>query len=562
MYHIVENNLENESFNEEIPKRYKTSQNKIYIKIIVCFFLFFCLSMIYFTWLKNNNQELLEKHINNKNEILSQMEDLKKNHLEEILKLEDKYKNEKKLLEGIYLNEKNQIEDKHLNEKKLLEDKYLKEKEILIYQNLKDKYNFQMEIQKHNVEEKVVVLEINKLRKELGIASNLSKSGINSSLYQIIEKYSKRKKKSFEDGTLIHLKGKNLPEKLQNIKNRNSRLMVKNHSDQIKNIKIPPPCQDGIDVVLTWVNGSDPLWLEKIKKYYPKFNPNNGRYRDQNSLMYSIRSVYEYAPYIKNYYLVTDNQTPSFLNTSNLEFQDYKFTVIDHKDIFLNKSDLPVFNSNAIEANIHRIKGLKKCFLYLNDDLLLSNYEHPNYFIENNKIKVRLEGLFRAPTFTRQHPNHIWFQLMENTNNKINKILKLPNDTEHYFPCHNFQFLDRDIIYEYQEQLKEEYLSFTKNKRRSMNDIEMQYSFSIYNSEKYKAPKTDCGKEIFYFPYVNDSKKNDIMIQELLYSNASCVCVNDNAPINKNMDDEFLKLNIALEMKYPYPSPFEKKEFL
>ena len=70
---------------------------------------------------------------------------------------------------------------------------------------------------------------------------------------------------------------------------------------------------------------------------------------------------------------------------------------------------------------------------------------------------------------------------MENTNNKINKILKLPNDTEHYFPCHNFQFLDRDIIYEYQEQLKEEYLSFTKNKRRSMNDIEMQYSFSIYN---------------------------------------------------------------------------------
>ena len=52
------------------------------------------------------------------------------------------------------------------------------------------------------------------------------------------------------------------------------------------------------------------------------------------------------------------------------------------------------------------------------------------------------------------------------------------------------------------------------------------------------------------------------MIQELLYSNASCVCVNDNAPINKNMDDEFLKLNIALEMKYPYPSPFEKREVL
>ena len=549
MYQIIENNKEIESFNEEKFKRHNPSPKILYIKIIVCFSLFFGLFFIYLTWLNNSNKELYEKHINYKKEIFIQIEDLKEKHLEEIQKSKDKYLKEKNLLEGKYLKEKKQSEDQ-----------YLMEKEFLLYKNLKDMNNYNLEMLKKDVDAKVVFLYIHRLRKKLNKIPNLSNSIINKTIYEIIEKHSNRIPITFKEGTLIHIRGRNLSQKLQYIKKRNSRLMVKNHSDQIKNIKIPPPCQDGIDVVLTWVNGSDPIWIEKIKKHFRKYNTNNGRFRDMNSLLFSIRSIYEYAPYIKNYYIVTDNQTPSFLNTSNLEFQDYKLTIVDHSDIFLNKSDLPVFNSNAIEANIHRIKGLKKCFLYLNDDLLLGNYEHPNYFIENNRIKVRFSNSYRAPNTTRQRPKHIWFQLMENTNTNINRILNLPIDTEHYFPCHNFHLLDRDIIFEYQDQLKEEYITVSRNKGRKKTDMELYYSFAIYNYEKYKAPKAQCSSERYYYQFGVDSQNNDIMIQKLLTSNSSCICVNDNAPPNMTLDDDIIKLNIALEMKYPYPSPFEKRE--
>jgi len=46
--------------------------------------------------------------------------------------------------------------------------------------------------------------------------------------------------------------------------------------------------------------------------------------------------------------------------------------VITHSEIFRKKSDLPSFNSNAIEVALHRIPGLSRRFLYFNDDFMLT----------------------------------------------------------------------------------------------------------------------------------------------------------------------------------------------
>lgn len=37
------------------------------------------------------------------------------------------------------------------------------------------------------------------------------------------------------------------------------------------------------------------------------------------------------------------------------------------------EGSLPVFNSNALEVNIHRIKGLSEKFVYFNDDIFIIN---------------------------------------------------------------------------------------------------------------------------------------------------------------------------------------------
>ncbi|KAL7715246.1 Glycosyltransferase [Entamoeba marina] len=141
-------------------------------------------------------------------------------------------------------------------------------------------------------------------------------------------------------------------------------------------------CPDGIDAVWLWVNGSDPTFIEQLNKYGNKGT--ESRYRDYNTLLYSIRSVYTFAPFIKNYYLVTMNQIPSFINTSSLHYNEYTLHLVDHKDIFPDSSVLPVFNSNAIEAMLHNIKNLSTCFLYFNDDMLLGSPLDPEHFIRDD----------------------------------------------------------------------------------------------------------------------------------------------------------------------------------
>jgi hypothetical protein len=100
------------------------------------------------------------------------------------------------------------------------------------------------------------------------------------------------------------------------------------------------------------------------------------RYRDSEELRYSLRSLVKNAPWIRHIYLVTDNQIPYWLNIDT-----DRLSVVTHEEIFANKSHLPVFSSPAIEANLHRIPGLSKKFIYFNDDVMLGTTVVPDDFV-------------------------------------------------------------------------------------------------------------------------------------------------------------------------------------
>ncbi|XP_011495372.1 PREDICTED: N-acetylglucosamine-1-phosphotransferase subunits alpha/beta [Ceratosolen solmsi marchali] len=133
-----------------------------------------------------------------------------------------------------------------------------------------------------------------------------------------------------------------------------------------------------IDVVYTWVNGSDPQFLENLKKYVSATNANSAasRFNDKDELKYSLRSLEMYAPWIRKVYIVTNGQIPNWLDMDNP-----RVSLISHKDIFINNSHLPTFSSPAIESNIHRIPGLSNKFLYFNDDVILGAAVWPEDFI-------------------------------------------------------------------------------------------------------------------------------------------------------------------------------------
>ena len=159
-------------------------------------------------------------------------------------------------------------------------------------------------------------------------------------------------------------------------------------------------CYEPIDVVYTWVNGSDSRLLGSIE-YYKQLELQGGmnatlaelqkleelkrdkadasRFKDNEELRYSLRSIEHFAGWVRHIYIVTNGQIPSWLDLTNP-----RLSVVQHSDIFLNQSHLPVFSSPAIESHLHRIKGISKRFIYLNDDTFFGNDVRPEDFYTHN----------------------------------------------------------------------------------------------------------------------------------------------------------------------------------
>jgi hypothetical protein len=140
-----------------------------------------------------------------------------------------------------------------------------------------------------------------------------------------------------------------------------------------------------IDLVYTWVDGSDPKWLKEFEKYKKKIDPHytnnsSARYTDHEELRYSLRSVEMFAPWVRNIFIVTAGQRPKWLKEAG------NLKIVDHKDIFNSKNALPVFNSHAIETQLHHIKNLSEHYLYVNDDVFFTNPSSPGKFFFSNGI--------------------------------------------------------------------------------------------------------------------------------------------------------------------------------
>ena len=142
-----------------------------------------------------------------------------------------------------------------------------------------------------------------------------------------------------------------------------------------------------IDLVYLWVNGNDPQWLAKrnacIGKTEEKSAVNcDGRYADNDELKYSLRSIEKYAPWLRRIFIVTDNQVPVWLDTSNARVR-----IVDHKEIMPDVC-LPCFNSAVIEHFLYKIPGLAEHFIYANDDMFINKPVTPETFFGKDGLPI------------------------------------------------------------------------------------------------------------------------------------------------------------------------------
>jgi hypothetical protein len=119
-----------------------------------------------------------------------------------------------------------------------------------------------------------------------------------------------------------------------------------------------------VDIVYTWVTFDSGL-IKDLEAYYgERYIPAN--YQDKNELLYSLRSVNQYANWCRKIYLFTrDGQIPPWLNVKHS-----KIRIVHHSQV-IPKQYLPALNSLVIESFIHKIPDLSEYFLYFNDDMIL-----------------------------------------------------------------------------------------------------------------------------------------------------------------------------------------------
>ncbi|GAB1226857.1 hypothetical protein ENUP19_0305G0106 [Entamoeba nuttalli] len=371
------------------------------------------------------------------------------------------------------------------------------------------------------------------------------------------------REKNIKDNTLKL--EEELKNKFEEERKKNAEVYKKNGFEVFGNVKYKKVdiitnefCPNGIDAVWLWVNGSDPIFYKALEENGKRGG--DGRYRDYNTLQYSIRSVYNFAPYIKNYYIVTMGQIPDFLNTSSLTFRDYKLRIVDHKEIFPNNKDLPVFNSNALEVSIHNIKNLSSCFLYLNDDMLLGKkLDIRHFFNDYGLLNIYYNG-WSAPE-EEQAKKNSWHRSVSFSNKLVNDKFHNGEVVKHPYVSHHCYFFKTDTLKEMESVWPYQFAKTRTHKFREANDLAIPFLHGAFTAETGKGiyiPE----RNYYYGSFTSDRINNLKVYKDIQKSHPQCICLNDGFSGNDNIfKSETEKLNEFLNQYYSDPSPFEKNAF-
>ena len=149
-----------------------------------------------------------------------------------------------------------------------------------------------------------------------------------------------------------------------------------------------------IDVVITWVDGRDPLHRKKMSAYVKETETAHEdvaaptRFFSEGEIYYCVASILRFAPFVRKIFIITDEQNPDLVPFININFPDNRIpvVVVDHRVIFREyEAYLPTFNSLSIETCLFRIPGLAENFVYFNDDFFLIREIKPTDWFQNDK---------------------------------------------------------------------------------------------------------------------------------------------------------------------------------
>jgi hypothetical protein len=366
----------------------------------------------------------------------------------------------------------------------------------------------------------------------------------------------------------------------------------KNSVDTVlqQQIQFPSLMMPRIDIVYSYVNGSDPsrlklkldyLAIEKENQFSDADFENVGSgalARDNNELVFSLRSVNQYYKWFDgNIYIIAD-QIPNWLNTSHPQIH-----IVRSEDI-LPKMDVPTFNSHSIEANIHKIEGLSEYYLYFNDDYLLGADVPLSYYLKHREVENSkgMDNTGEEPDMcmTFHHDERetlsgdsevktdvVHYAAMRNVNALLDsKFQQRPR----YFLPHAPHLFKRSALVQITKDFPKEFEKTSSSKFRSWTNIHTAYLFANYVVEdgsscaEFRQMQNKCyfGQD-YCIKLLRSFKDSQKFFNKLKNAENSWrfISINDHVPDESLEMEKIMKLfGDYLLWKYPSPSPWEKIE--
>ncbi|MEU9289202.1 stealth family protein [Streptomyces sp. NPDC048275] len=312
-----------------------------------------------------------------------------------------------------------------------------------------------------------------------------------------------------------------------------------------------------IDVVYTWVDDSDPVWRASKEATRRQLTgasgeplheqaANDSRYTSRNELMYSLRSIHQYAPWVRNIFLVTAGQVPSWLNTS---FPGLR--VVDHREIFADPTALPTFNSHAIESQLHHIPDLSEHFLYLNDDVFFGRPVQPGQFFHPNGLTKFFQSKALIPSGRASTGDLPVNAAGKNSRGLIAQQFGTVISQKMKHTPHT---LRRSVLAEIEQVYAQAHRVTQHSRFRSPNDVPIASSLHHYYA--YHSARATVGDIRYVYVDLADPLSQRRLNTLLAKRNFDTFCMNDTVTAADPQAQNRMVENF-LNAYFPVPSPYE-----
>lgn len=325
-----------------------------------------------------------------------------------------------------------------------------------------------------------------------------------------------------------------------------------------------------IDFVLLWVDSNDVNWQKEKEKYSQSFGDSRiNRYRDCDNMQYLFRGIEKYTPWVNKIFFITWGHIPSWLDTTN-----EKIVIVKHEE-FIPADYLPTFNSNVIELNLHRIKGLSEKFVLLNDDIFfLKETTSEDFFAKGMPTDVYAEYTQLSSSYNDVHymmKANILAIINKHFNKKecirknFHKFINIKYKNLNFKTLHSIKFKHKFVgfwnFHAPQPYLKQTFKTIwekeeanldnaCRNKFRNSSDLGHYLCRYWQMVSGNFTPRKDESK---YLVFQNDNTET---INALKSGKYKYVCIND-AYVDIDFDKAKKEINQTLNELLPEKSKFE-----